>query len=74
MSYIDTDVLIAYIDSDDALYNDAIELLSKISGDKYVSDLTIVKLYSVFSRTMNLSDIEINALVKYTLRKPVCRE
>jgi len=74
MSYIDTNVLIAYIDSDDALYNDAVELLSKISGDKYVSDLTIVKLYSVFSRTMNLSDIEINALVKYTLRKLVCRE
>jgi len=69
MSYIDTNILIAYVNSDDALHNDAVELLSKISGDKYVSDLTIVELYSVFSRTMDLSDIEINALVKYTLRK-----
>ena len=69
MSYIDTNVLIAYINSDDALHNYAVELLSKISEDKYVSDLTIVELYSVFSRTMDLSDIEINALVKYALRK-----
>ena len=74
MSYIDTNILIAYVNSDDALHNDAVELLSKISGDKYVSDLTIVELYSLFSRPMDLSDIEINALVKYTLRKPVCRE
>ncbi|MCD6196046.1 MAG: type II toxin-antitoxin system VapC family toxin [Staphylothermus sp.] len=69
MSYVDTNVLIAYINSDDALHNDAVELLDKILRDKYVSDLSIVELYSVFSRTMDLSDIEINALVKYTLRK-----
>ncbi|MCD6301101.1 MAG: type II toxin-antitoxin system VapC family toxin [Staphylothermus sp.] len=69
MSYIDTNVLIAYINPNDALHNSAIELLSKIEGDRYVSDLTIIELYSVFSRAMDLKDIEIDALVKYTIRE-----
>ncbi len=69
MSYIDTNVLISYINPNDALHSDAVKLLNRISKDKFVSDLTIIELYSVFSRTMNLSDVDIKALVKYTLRR-----
>ncbi len=69
MSYIDTNVLISYINPNDKLHNNAVELLEGISRDKFVSDLTVVELFNVFSRTMDLSDSEISALVKYTLRK-----
>lgn len=69
MSYIDTSVLISYVNPDDSLHDKAVKLIDGFHEKKLVSDLTIIELYSVFSRTMNLSNIEIEALVKYTLRK-----
>ncbi len=36
---------------------------------RFVSELTIIELYSVFSRRMRLTNIEVDALVRYTLRK-----
>ena len=70
MIYIDTNVLVAYINPRDELHHRAISLLSKHdSSELVVSQIVVLELYSVFSRTMNLSDVEIEALVNYTIRK-----
>jgi predicted nucleic acid-binding protein len=70
MIYVDTNVLISYINSTDELHEKALKYVEKYgSYELVVSDLTVVELYSVYSRTMNISDIELDALVRYTLRK-----
>ena len=70
MIYLDTNVLIAYINPKDRLHNKALSLISKFNRKKTViSQLVLLELYSVFSRVMNISNIELEALVNYTLRK-----
>ena len=70
MIYVDTNVLIAHINPKDPLHEKALELISKYEKHRLVaSQITTLELYSVFSRTMNLSDVELEALVKYTIRK-----
>ena len=67
MIYIDTNVLVSFINPKDSLHKKAVKLLSKLN-ETVISELTIIELYSVYSRTMNLSEEEIEALVEYTLR------
>ena len=50
MIYIDTNVIISYMDELDSKHDDAVELLDKISGDRVVSKLTLLELSSVYSR------------------------
>ena len=70
MIYLDTNVLVAYINPKDKLHNKAIYLVSKHRRDKIViSPIVLLELYSVFSRTMNLDDSELKALVNYTVIK-----
>ena len=70
MIYVDTNVLIAYINPKDKLHENAKALLTRYSRDKLViSQITILELYSVFSRVMSISDVELEALVNYTVKK-----
>jgi len=41
--------LISYINPNDNLHDKAVKLLDEIGNERYVSELTIIKLYSVFS-------------------------
>ena len=50
MIYLDTNVIIAFIDELDPRHSDANELLSSYSDDKIVSRLTLIELASVYSR------------------------
>ncbi|RLF12645.1 MAG: hypothetical protein DRJ68_03650 [Thermoprotei archaeon] len=69
MIYLDTNVLIAYINPKDALHRRAVNLLSRRSGEGFVaSQLVVLELYSVFSRVMSVSDEELEALVNYTIK------
>jgi len=68
--YVDTNVLIAYINPREKLHSKAHDLLLKYRSDVLaVSQLVILELYSVFSRVMGVSDVEVEALVNYTLNK-----
>lgn len=70
MIYLDTNILIAYINPKDKLHNRAISLISRYQESEIViSQLVVLELYSVYSRIMNLSDIELEALVNYTIKK-----
>ena len=70
MIYLDTNILIAYINPKDKLHNRAITLISGYQENEIViSQLVVLELYSVYSRIMNLSDIELEALVNYTIKK-----
>ncbi|MET1159475.1 MAG: PIN domain-containing protein [Thermoprotei archaeon] len=70
MIYVDTSVLISYINPEDTLHDKASKYIEKYRTYKLVvSDLTVIELYSVYSRTIDVSDVELNALVRYTLRK-----
>ncbi len=68
MIYVDTNVLVSFINPSDPLHKRASELLSG-HDELVVSKFVVVELYSVYSRTMSLSDIELEAIVQYTLRK-----
>ncbi|MHC1601265.1 MAG: type II toxin-antitoxin system VapC family toxin [Candidatus Nezhaarchaeales archaeon] len=69
MIYLDTNVLIAYINPRDKLHDKAINLLSQHRDEDFaVSQLVILELYSVFSRVMELSDDELEALVNYAIK------
>ncbi len=50
MIYLDTNVIISYIDELDPNHDKAVELLSRIKNDRIVSRLTLVELTSVYSR------------------------
>ena len=70
MIYVDTNVLVSYVNPRDSLHTVARDYVSRFR-DRYrlvVSPLTIVELFSVYSRKMDLSDVELEALVEYTIR------
>jgi len=68
--YLDTNILIAYINPKDKLHDKAVSLVSRYQENEIViSQLVVLELYSVYSRIMNLSDIELEALVNYTIEK-----
>ncbi len=50
MIYIDTNVIIAFIDERDPNHGKAVELLESLEGDRVVSKLSLVELASVYSR------------------------
>ncbi len=66
MIYLDTNVIISYIDELDPNHDKAVELLSRIKGDRIVSRLTLVELTSVYSRA-NLPNPP--ALSLYSIRR-----
>jgi len=70
MIYVDTNAMVAYINPKDSLHSTAKEYLAMFAGKKLVTSmLSVVELYSVFSRIMKLDDAELEALVEFTLRK-----
>ncbi len=66
MIYIDTNVIISYMDELDPNHNKAVELIEKFRDKKVVSKLTLLELASVYSRA-NLS--EPLALAIYSVEK-----
>ncbi|MEM0376628.1 MAG: PIN domain-containing protein [Thermofilum sp.] len=50
MIYLDTNVIVSYVDELDSKHPDALELLSLLEGEKVASRLTLLELVSVFSR------------------------
>ncbi len=68
MIYVDTNVLISYINIKDPLHEKAVKVISE-NRNLVTSIITQVELYSVFSRTMEISDLELEALVEYTFEK-----
>ena len=55
MMYIDTNVIIAFIDDLDPNHSKAVDLLRSSKEDKVASKLTLIELASVYSRA-NLED------------------
>jgi predicted nucleic acid-binding protein len=50
MIYLDTNVIISYVDELDSRHGDAKSLLSTLEGNRAVSRLTLAELASAFSR------------------------
>lgn len=50
MIYLDTNIIISFVDKNDALHRDAITLLNKLKEKKVASDLVFLELVSVYSR------------------------
>ncbi len=70
MIYVDTNILIAYINPKDSLHDRSVRLIEEYRDKNLIiSELVLVELYSVFSRTMKLSNTEIKALARYTVKK-----
>ncbi len=70
MIYVDTNVIVAYVNENDPLHETAARLLDKLKDKKLVaSRLVVVELYAVYSRVMKVSDVELEALVEYSLEK-----
>ena len=70
MIYVDTNVLIAYINPRDELHGRASTLLTEYDYEELIiSQLVVLELYTVFSRVMNISNAELEALVNYTIKK-----
>ncbi|QIW22845.1 type II toxin-antitoxin system VapC family toxin [Sulfolobus sp. S-194] len=70
--YIDISVIIALINEKDPNHEKAFANYPK-DGERLVSKLVVIELYSVFFRTMKLSDEELDALVDYALNKCDCK-
>ncbi len=66
MIYIDTNVIISYVDQLDQNHGKARRLLDTLKGDRVVSELTKVELASVFSRAGFEDPL---ALSLYSMRK-----
>lgn len=73
MIYLDTNVLVAFINSSDPNHEAAVNYLSKKDVEFIVSQVTVLELYSVFSRVMDVSDAEVEALVEYTIRRSAAK-
>ena len=70
--YIDNSIIIALINEKDPNHEKAIANYPK-DGENVISKLVVTELYSVFSRTLKLSEEELNALVDYALEKCGCK-
>jgi len=49
--YIDTNVIVSYIDEADPNHGRALKLMESLSSGRVVSRLTLVELASIYSRT-----------------------
>ena len=67
MEYIDTNILILYIDKNDPKHSMAKQLLNEYSN-KIISELNIIEMKSVLSRS-NLMEEQMYALIDYLLIK-----
>ena len=67
MEYIDTNILISYIDKNDPKHSMAEQLFSEYSN-KIISELNIIEMKSVLSRS-NLMEEQMYALIDYLLIK-----
>ncbi len=70
---VDANELVSLINPRDSLHERAYKLLTECN-ELVASKLVVVELYSVYSRTMRLGDVEVEALVRYTLRKAGVRD
>ncbi len=64
MNYIDTNVIIAYLNEKDVNHSRALKVLDK-SERTITSPIALLELRSVFSRTTNFEVDEIEAFVDY---------
>ena len=64
MNYIDTNVILCYLNKNDLNHDKAAKLWA-ISESKVISEITLLELRSVLSRKTNLSEGEIEAYVEY---------
>ncbi len=69
MIYLDTSVMISYVNERDPLHGRSVEAIGGLRGTRVASGLTVVELASVFSRVTGAADEELEALVEYTLRR-----
>ena len=67
MEYIDTNILILYIDKNDPKHS-MVEQLFKEYSNKIISELNIIEMKSVLSRS-NLMEEQMYALIDYLLIK-----
>ncbi|MEM1771621.1 MAG: type II toxin-antitoxin system VapC family toxin [Ignisphaera sp.] len=65
MIYVDTNLIVSYIDEADPNHEKAVELIKTLEGRRVVSRLTLVELASVFSRARLEEPI---ALALYSIR------
>ncbi len=64
MHYIDTSVIISYLNENDVNHSRALETLKQI-GDMVISQIVTLELRSVLARTTNLNEYEIEAYIEY---------
>ncbi|AHC50821.1 twitching motility protein PilT [Sulfolobus acidocaldarius SUSAZ] len=71
--YIDTSALIALVNEKDPNHELSLMVIPK-EGERIISDIVELELYSAFSRTLKLSEEELDALVNYTVLKGNCKK
>ncbi len=69
MIYVDTSVMVSYVNERDPLHGKSVEAIEGLSEVRAASRLTTVELASVFSRVTGSAGEELEALVEYTLRR-----
>ena len=69
MIYLDTSVMVSYVNERDPLHGRSVEAIEWLGGTRVASRLTAVELTSVFSRVTGAAGEELEALVEYTLRR-----
>jgi len=70
--YIDTSLVVALANDRDPNHEVALSILPK-GGEKVISKLVLMELYSVYSRRLNVSDEELEAIVNYTVHRCGCK-
>lgn len=62
--------MIAYINPRDKLHDRALYIIDRCCRDKLIiSQIVVLELYSIFSRVMSISDVGLEALVNYTIKR-----
>ncbi len=66
MTYLDTNVIVSYINEKDPLHEKALKVVNSLNK-RTISKLVVLELYSVFSRVSGLQGLELDALVEYSI-------
>lgn len=64
MNYIDTNVILCFLNEDDANHDKAVRLW-ELKESKVASEITLLEIRSVLSRKANLKEAEIEAYIEY---------
>lgn len=64
MNYIDTNVILCFLNENDANHDKAVKLW-EIKESKVASEITLLEIRSVLSRKANLKEAEIEAYIEY---------